>query len=115
MTPEKEQKKGGSRLAGPAAEKDKRPRKKLTGRQKALRAVYITLTVLAALVVAVFAVSKLLFVKPDITPEGGRPETPIHSSGLETETPSVYGSGRKEDFFTFLVIGRDTGSTYPGI
>ena len=110
MTPEKEQKKGGSRLAGPAAaEGGKRPRKKLTPRQKAARAAYITVTVLAAIVVAVFAVSRLLFIKPDISQSGGRPETPTESGGTETETPSVYGSGRKEDFFTFLVIGRDTG------
>ena len=110
MTPEKEQKKGGSRLARPAAsEGGKKPRKKLTPKQKAARAAYITVTVLAAIVVVVFAVSKLLFIKPDISQSGGRPEVPTEDGEVETETPSVYGSGRKEDFFTFLVIGRDTG------
>ena len=110
MTPEKEQKKGGSRLARPAAaEGSKKPRKKLTPKQKAARAAYITVTVLAALVVVVFAVSRLLFIKPDISQSGGRPEVPVEDGEVETETPSVYGSGRKEDFFTFLVIGRDTG------
>ena len=110
MTPEKEQKKGGSRLARPAAvEGGKKPRKKLTPKQKATRAAYITVTVLAAIVVVVFAVSKLLFIKPDISQSGGRPEVPTQDGEVETETPSVYGSGRKEDFFTFLVIGRDTG------
>ena len=110
MTPEKEQKKGGSRLARPAAaEGSKKPRKKLTPKQKAVRAAYITVTVLAALVVVVFAVSRLLFIKPDISQSGGRPEVPAEDGEMETETPSVYGSGRKEDFFTFLVIGRDTG------
>ena len=60
MTPEKEQKKGGSRLAGPAAaEGGKRPRKKLTPRQKAARAAYITVTVLAAIVVAVLFARKI--------------------------------------------------------
>ena len=110
MTPEKEQKKGGSRLARPAAaEGGKKPRKKLTPKQKATRAAYITVTVLAAIVVVVFAVSRLLFIKPDISQSGGRPEVPTQDGEVETETPSVYGSGRKEDFFTFLVIGRDTG------
>ena len=110
MTPEKEHKKGGSRLAGSSPERRaKKPRKPLTSKQKALRAAYITVTVLAAIVVVVFAVSKLLFIKPEVSPSGELPQVPAESGSLETETPSVYGSGRKEDFFTFLVIGRDTG------
>ena len=110
MTAEREQKKGGSRLAGASEPKPpKKPRRKLTPKQKAMRAVYITVTVLAALVVIGFAVSKLLFVKPDISQSGGRPEVSTEDGEADTETPSVYGSGRKEDFFTFLVIGRDTG------
>ena len=52
MTSEREQKKGGSRLAGSLEPKPpKKPRRKLTPKQKAMRAVYIIVTVLAALVV----------------------------------------------------------------
>ena len=113
MTSEREQKKGGSRLAGSLEPKPpKKPRRKLTPKQKAMRTVYIIVTVLAALVVIGFALSRLLFVKPDVSQSGGRPELSAGEGTegeLDTETPSVYGSGRKEDFFTFLVIGRDTG------
>ena len=113
MTPEKEFRKGGSRLAGSTASPSpQKPSKKRTSRQKAMLVVYIVVTVLAALVVLGFVLSRLLFVKPSISLDGGRPEL---SEGdgtggdLDTQTPGVYGSGRKEDFFTFLVIGRDTG------
>ena len=113
MTPEREYRTGGSRLAGStAAPPPQKPQKKRTPRQKAMRVVYIVVTVLAALVVLGFVLSKLLFVKPSISVDGGRPELPAGDTAgddLDTETPSVYGSGRKEDFFTFLVIGRDTG------
>ena len=91
MTAEREQKKGGSRLAGASEPKPpKKPRRKLTPKQKAIRAVYITVTVLAALVVIGFAVSKLLFVKPDISQNGGRPQvsTQDGEAGRRTSSPS---------------------------
>lgn len=116
MTPEKGQNNsGGSRLqrSGGRTSGPQKSNAKPTSRQKALRVVYVVVTVLAALVVVVFAVSRLLFVKPTVPATPQVPNLPPASSEdperLDGETPSVYGSGRKEDFFTFLVIGRDTG------
>ena len=111
MTPEKENKKGGTHLRGGIGS-PKKPKKPLTAKQKTMRVVYIVVTVLAALIVTVFAVSKLLFVKPSVD-VGKRPDPPAVSGtpdGEEEGTlPSISTSGRKEDFFTFLIIGRDTG------
>ena len=68
MNPEKEHKKGGSRLqkSTEKPEKQKKPRVPLTSRQKALRVVYIVVTVIAAIIVTAFAASRLLFVKPNV-------------------------------------------------
>ena len=112
MTPDKEPNKGGSRLQKPGGQAPAPRKPRLTSRQKVLRVVYVLVTVLALLVVAVFAASRLLFVKPTVPTTPDIPNLPAVSGspeGLDGETPSVYGSGRKEDFFTFLVIGRDTG------
>ena len=114
MTPDKEHNKGGSRLqkTGGQTPAPKKPKPKLTPKQKALRVVYIVVTVLAALIVVAFAVSRFFFVKPTVPVTPDIPKLPASSDApeeLDGETPSVYGSGRKEDFFTFLVIGRDTG------
>lgn len=109
MNPKKP-KTGGARLLKGEVKQPK-PKKQLTKRQKILRVLYIIVTVLALLVVVVFAASRLLFVRPTVeTP--ARPNAPVNSNSpeeLDTEDPNVHASGRKEDFYTFLVIGRDTG------
>ena len=122
MDQEREHKKGGKHLL-PKGEKapkpPKPPKKPLTPRQKVLRGVYLAVTILAALVVVVFAVSRVLFVKPEI-PTPARQEPKPAASGevvQTTETPEITGdeapdltaAGRKEDYYTFLLVGRDTG------
>ncbi len=107
----KKPKTGGARLLKGDA-KPPKPKKQLTRRQKILRVVYALVTVMALLVVVVFAASRLLFVRPTVeTP--ARPNAPVNSGEgteeLDTEDPGVHASGRKDDFYTFLVIGRDTG------
>lgn len=112
MNPEKDYKKGGSRLSRlekPAG--GKKPKPQLTPRQKVLRVLYVAVFVVAALTVAVFAASRLIFVKPNVSVV----ERPNHSKAINEgdadigESPDIAENGRKEDFFTFLVIGRDTG------
>ena len=112
MNPEKEHKKGGSRLqkSTEKPEKQKKPRVPLTSRQKALRVVYIVVTVIAAIIVTAFAASRLLFVKPNVPTTQNRPKPPVASGEpISSDAPEINDSGRKEDFFTFLIIGRDTG------
>lgn len=115
MNPEKENKKGGSRLNKDQGKpvKAKKPKVPLTPRQKALRVLYVAAFVVAALILVVFAVSRLIFVKPTVPVA----ERPNHSASVDVdggennsgESPDIADSGRKKDFFTFLIIGRDTG------
>ena len=120
MNPEKENKKGGRHLLkkGDGSQKPpKQPKNPLTPRQKALRAVYLIITILAALVVVVFAVSRFLFVKPEIPvktepkpTESAAPAEPTESPEITgDEAPDLAAAGRKEDYYTFLLVGRDTG------
>ncbi|MCC2258915.1 LCP family protein [Intestinimonas aquisgranensis] len=120
MNPEKENKKGGRHLLkkGEQSQKlPKQPKKPLTPKQKALRAVYLIVTILAALVVVVFAVSRFLFVKPEIPvktdPEPTESSAPVESTEppeiTGDEAPDLAAAGRKEDYYTFLLVGRDTG------
>ena len=119
MDQEREHKKGGKHLL-PKGEKGPKPTKKpLTPRQKVLRGVYLAVTILAALVVVVFAVSRFLFVKPQIPTPARQDPQPAETGEVvqTTETPEITGdeapdltaAGRKEDYYTFLLVGRDTG------
>ncbi len=122
MSPDKkENKKGGARLARPdqtpgahgeagAAKpsRAKRPKRVRTARQKVLLGLYIAVTVIAAIIVALFIAYKVLIVKPEVKP---RPQVdpPVESGGVIPSAAPIEESDRKTDFFTFLVIGRDTG------
>ena len=76
MDPKKPKTGGASLLKGDA--KPPKPKKQLTRRQKILRVVYALVTVMALLVVVVFAASRLLFVRPTVeTP--ARPNAPVNS------------------------------------
>lgn len=111
MNPEeKKTGRGGARLQKkektPKAPKQKKP-SNLTARQKALRVLFIVVTVIAAIIVALFIAYKLVVVRPEVPNLVEQPELQ-EGEEFETTGPKVYGD-RKEDFFTFLVIGRDTG------
>ena len=120
MNPEKENRNGGKHLPKKGDQSQtspKQPKKTLTPRQKVLRAVYLIITILAALVVVVFAVSRFLFVKPEIpvktdpkTTESIAPTEPTESPEITgDEAPDLAAAGRTEDYYTFLLAGRDTG------
>ena len=79
MTPDKEPNKGGSRLQKPGGQAPAPRKPRLTSRQKVLRVVYVLVTVLALLVVAVFAASRLLFVKPTVPTTPDIPNLPAVS------------------------------------
>ena len=103
---------GGARLE----KKPRRPRagrggrtwSQLTRKQKLLRVLWIVLTAIAALIIVVAVAYKLLVVKP-VTPNVTPP--PVESGEEEYDFgdgPRLYGD-RKEDFYTFMLVGRDTG------
>lgn len=100
-------KRGGARL-GQSSRRPRKPRRKwrdLTGRQKALRIAIVVAVVAVVIAVGVAAASKMLFVKPQV-PTVEQPQT--EGEDMELVGPKLSGD-RKENFFTFLVIGRDTG------
>ena len=103
---------GGARLEkkerAPRPGKSGRPRPQLTRKQKLLRVLWIVLTAIAALIIVVAVAYKLLVVKP-VTPNVTPP--PVESGEEEYDFgdgPRLYGD-RKEDFYTFMLVGRDTG------
>ena len=108
MNPEeKKNSQGGARLVKQQKPpKQKKPKPNRTPKEKALRIAFIVLTVIAALIVILFVAYKLLVVKPEI-PNVTPPDTEA-SPGMEMTGPKLSGD-RKEEFYTFLVVGRDTG------
>jgi LCP family protein required for cell wall assembly len=96
---EKRERKGGAHLQ----KREKTPR---TGKQKARLAVLVVLAVLLALVLAVLVVHGALVRRPDVT----QPVLDGEGTVASEVIPGVDISGdRKDDFYTFLVVGRDTG------
>ena len=102
-------KRGGARLGQSGSSgHGKKPRRKwrdLTGQQKLLRIAMIVAAVAVVIAIGVAVAGKMLFVKPTI-PTVEQPKT--SDEELELVGPKLSGD-RKENFFTFLVIGRDTG------
>lgn len=121
MDPEnKKKKRGGARLQKEEkvpqkepARVQKRPKPKRTRRQKILRALYITITVIAALIVGLFIAWNLFSAAPDTGKFGStrKPQTTtiVDENGEEVkvEIPGL-SADRKEQFYTFLLVGQDT-------
>ncbi len=117
MTPG-EKKGGGTRLAktgktASAQTQVKQKKKKRTPKQQALRVLFIVAMVMASLVVLVGG-AYLLFVKPpEVTAKP--PANPNNTSGPNASVPGQPGddqgqndADRKDSFYTFLLVGRDT-------
>ena len=100
MNPENKKTSRGGTRAG-------KPRAPLTPRQKALRIACLVLAILAAVLVTVFAAYRLLVVKPSL-PEPGV-ELPDEDQNYEFGDGPRLSGDRKEEFYTFLLVGRDTG------
>lgn len=103
-------KKGGAHLI----QKEKKPR---TKREKIRLAVILVLVILLAVLLVGFAVYRSWAKAPDVPerpsigssekndPNGGGTD----GTGAAGDDPLLDGGDRKEDFYTFLVVGRDTG------
>lgn len=101
------QKETGKRLRGETPQKGKRPKKniRLDRQQKMLLAVAIVLAVALVIVVA----CESLFVRPDLE------KKPSKDTGQEQidygggTPPRADGERKSEDYYTVLILGRDTG------
>ncbi len=87
-------------------ESGKKRRKKKKG-----RGGIIALCVVLALILAGTAAWFLLVRRPDVS-HNDRPgvQDKDQTTGVETGSEPETGSGRKEDYFTFLLLGKDTSS-----
>ena len=103
------QKKGGSRLRDESPKQLKKKRKKplRTRKQKVLRGLYIAVTVVAAVIVAAYIAQAVWIQKPTMTNGGTR----VESGGDDGDDSGLgaLSAERKEDVWTFLVAGLDTG------
>ena len=104
---------GGARLekktSAPRRRREKRPKPRLTRKQKILRIVFIVLTVIAAIIVVGTAGFFLMTAPPEVTPKP-QTTTVIDENGneIQVEIPGL-AANRKDQFYTFLIVGQDTG------
>lgn len=97
---------------GQPLQRGQKPKKKgrLTRAQKAL----VALCVLLVWIIFLIIVYKHWFVKPEL-PVAPSPQTQTETDVIDTEyqgnglQPKITGERKSEDFFTILVVGRDTG------
>lgn len=87
----------------------KRPKPQLTRKQKILRVIFIVLTVIAAIIVVGTAGFFLMTAPPEVTPKP-QTTTVVDENGneIEVEIPGL-AANRKDQFYTFLIVGQDTG------
>ena len=101
----------GKRVAA-AAPKQKKPKKpsRLTGQQKVLLVIAIGL----AIVLAVVAACQSLFVRPDVENKKNNDKKGEHAQEEaidygEGVRPRADGERKSADYYTVLILGRDTG------
>ena len=101
------QKETGKRLVGGTPQKGKRPKKtiRLDRQQKMLLAVAIVLAVALVIVVA----CESLFVRPDLEKKPSKDTGQEQIDYGEGTPPRADGERKSEDYYTVLILGRDTG------
>lgn len=117
MSPERDNNKGGERLDKSASPKKKpaRPKPKRTRKQVIQHRAFVAVTVLSAIIVALFVVYNLIFVKPTIKdPAANKPgfnggADVVDPLPGESPGPTRNPDRKSEDYYTFLIAGRDTG------
>ena len=100
------EKENGKRMMGGKAPRQKKPKKpsRLTRQQKILIAVAVVL----ALVLIVVVACQSLFVRPDLPGKDTETEKEEIDYG-EGVRPKSSGERKSEDYYTVLILGRDTG------
>lgn len=81
-------------------------RDKKLNREQIIRRRVLILAAVCAVLLSLFAVWKLVVHKPSLPPTPV--ETPAPGDTQTSQGPTLTGD-RKKDFFTFLIVGRDTG------
>ena len=101
------QRETGKRLAGGTPQKEKKPKKpsRLTLQQKVLVVVAVVLAVALVAVVA----CQSLFVRPDLDKKPSKDTEQELIDYGETTPPKASGERKSEDYYTVLILGRDTG------
>ena len=99
---------------GSPTKRVKRP-PKYTGKAKAAYIGYVTLTVISALIVAGYIAFSMLSAPPPV-PDYTRPPVPAVTGGEGGDQPVFvegFSSERKEEFYTFLLVGQseETGGS----
>ena len=104
---EKKSGRGGSRLEQSGKSRSPRPRKKMTKQQRR-RTIVLAAAVVIAVLLALFAWYRNWAKAPDLPgPDSADPGS-TDPAELGGEQPYLTGD-RKENFYTFLIVGRDTG------
>ena len=100
------EKENGKRMTGGRAPRQKKPKKpsRLTRQQKILVAVAVVL----ALVLVVVVACQSLFVRPELPGKDTDAEKEQIDYG-EGVRPKSSGERKSEDYYTVLILGRDTG------
>ena len=100
------EKENGKRIAGGKEPRQKKPKKpsRLTRQQKILIAVAVVL----ALVLIVVVACQSLFVRPELPGKDTETEKEEIDYG-EGVRPKSSGERKSEDYYTVLILGRDTG------
>lgn len=103
---EEKRKKGGTRL-------EKKESKVRTKTEKIRLAIILALVILLAVLVTVFAVYRGWAKAPDVPSEKPPTQSGQPAEGSQEQENIIEGvettGDRKKDFYTFLVVGRDTG------
>ena len=96
---------GGKSRKQPKERKPKRP-SRLTRQQKIL----IVVAVVLALVVIAVAACQSLFIRPDVSSKPSTEDSDAEEIDWgEGSRPRSDGERKSEDFYTVLILGRDTG------
>lgn len=106
-----EQHAGGSRLQK-KEKKQKVPKEKKKSRLTRQQKILIVIAVLLAIVLAVVVACQSLFVRPDLEnkkPEGGEEQETEELDYGDGVRPRSDGERKSEDYYTVLILGRDTG------
>ena len=111
MTNDRKNTRGGARLDKPS-KPAKKPRRKRT-REQNIRIAVIVLVAALAVVLIVAAIVNSLFVrpelpaaKPDTEQTGDQDEEVDYGDGIR---PRSEGERKSDDYYTILILGRDTG------
>lgn len=107
---------GGWHTGGDPFREERAPKRKKTGMGRGAKIALITLAVVAGLALVAVGAWKT-FVKPmdvsnNVRPnvQGDKEDTPAPQTPSDADKEVVPTDGRKENYFTFLLLGKDTSS-----